>query len=273
VTLGCLFQSLSRYGRNDVVELMIQQQDAPSYKNLIDRGATALTEFFDMRYSHNHCMFGQVIEWFYGSVAGISSTKPGYEEIRIKPYVGNLTSCNSSVNTIRGKVVSNWSVGNDGVFTLDVTIPANTTANISIPKIDYNEDWAIQESRGICWQNGAYGDGTPGITGGADDGKFITLKAGSGKYIFHAGPAELLVPDTSPPTLDTLTSMVTADDATGVTVSSNLETTFSEANALTGSGNITLKNLSGGPDFSCLTKEHSANFDYIYRQAEDMDGK
>jgi alpha-L-rhamnosidase len=220
VTLGYLFQSLSRYGRNDVVELMIQQQDAPSYKNLIDRGATALTEFFDMRYSHNHCMFGQVIEWFYGSVAGISSTKPGYEEIRIKPYVGNLTSCNSSVNTIRGKVVSNWSVGNDGVFTLDVTIPANTTANISIPKIDYNEDWAIQESRGICWQNGAYGDGTPGITGGADDGKFITLKAGSGKYIFHAGPAELLV-----------------------------------------------------PDFSCLTKEHSANFDYIHRQAEDMGGK
>lgn len=192
VTIGYLFQSLSRYGRNDVVELMIQQQDAPSYKNLIDRGATALTEFFDMRYSHNHNMFGQVIEWFYGSVAGISNTKPGYEEIRIKPYVGNLTSCNATVNTIRGNVVSNWRVGKDKVFTLEVTIPANATANVSIPKMGYNEQWVVRESRGLCWKNRAYADGTDGITGGADDGDFITLEVGSGVYTFQAGTKELL---------------------------------------------------------------------------------
>ncbi len=55
-------------------------------------------------------------------------------------------------------------------------------------------------------------------------------------------------PDTTPPTLNTLTSLVPADNATGVAVASNLVATFSEPIALTGSGSITVKNLSGGAD-------------------------
>ena len=51
-----------------------------------------------------------------------------------------------------------------------------------------------------------------------------------------------------PPTLKTQSSVVPADDATDVIANSNLVATFSEAIALTGSGTITLKNLSGGAD-------------------------
>ena len=51
-----------------------------------------------------------------------------------------------------------------------------------------------------------------------------------------------------PPTLNLLTSVTPADDAIDVTVSSNLVANFSEAIALTGSGTINLKNLSGGAD-------------------------
>ncbi len=54
--------------------------------------------------------------------------------------------------------------------------------------------------------------------------------------------------DETPPTLDTLTSLVPADDATNVPVLSNLKATFSEPIKLTGAGSITLKNLSGGAD-------------------------
>jgi hypothetical protein len=52
-----------------------------------------------------------------------------------------------------------------------------------------------------------------------------------------------------PPTLETLTSVVPADDSVDVATFSNLVATFSESIALTGSGSITLKNLSpGGAD-------------------------
>ena len=56
------------------------------------------------------------------------------------------------------------------------------------------------------------------------------------------------VPDQTPPTLDTLTSVVPADGATAVPYYANLQATFSEPIALTGAGSITLRNLSGGAD-------------------------
>ena len=35
--------------------------------------------------------------------------KPGYQEFKIKPYpLGDLTSANASVKTVRGKVSSSW---------------------------------------------------------------------------------------------------------------------------------------------------------------------
>ena len=52
----------------------------------------------------------------------------------------------------------------------------------------------------------------------------------------------------SPPTLDTQTLVTPADGATDVAPTSNLTAAFSEAIALTGSGSILLKNLSGGVD-------------------------
>ena len=51
-----------------------------------------------------------------------------------------------------------------------------------------------------------------------------------------------------PPTLNTLSSVVPADDAEDVITTSNFVATFSEPIALTGSGTINLKNLSAGAD-------------------------
>jgi hypothetical protein len=56
--------------------------------------------------------------------------------------------------------------------------------------------------------------------------------------------------DTTPPTLNTLTSVTPADGATNVPVANDLTATFSEPIALTGAGTITLRNQSGGADIS-----------------------
>jgi Bacterial Ig-like domain len=52
----------------------------------------------------------------------------------------------------------------------------------------------------------------------------------------------------APPTLNTQTLVTPVDGATNVVTSSNLTASFGEAIALTGSGSILLKNLSGGAD-------------------------
>lgn len=182
VTIGYLFQSLSRYERNDIVELMIQQQDAPSYKDLINKGATTLTEFFDLKCSHNHNMFGHVIEWMYSAVAGISATKPGYEEIQIKPYVGKLSSCRGSVQTIRGCVISNWQLVGDK-FKLDVTIPCNSRAVVHIPLLDFT-DVVVKEGATILWEGNGVKGRVDGVSFKEKTKTYVIWNVGSGSYSF-----------------------------------------------------------------------------------------
>jgi hypothetical protein len=80
-------------------------------------------------------MLGQIQEWFYHDLAGIQNApdSPGFKKIIINPQpVGNVTWTKASFNSIRGKIISDWKL-DGGKFTLDVTIPANTTATVCIP--------------------------------------------------------------------------------------------------------------------------------------------
>jgi hypothetical protein len=80
-------------------------------------------------------MLGQIMEWFYHDVAGIGDDPagPGFKKIIIRPQpAGDLTWARASYDSIRGKITSDWKHA-AGKFTLNVTIPANTTATVFIP--------------------------------------------------------------------------------------------------------------------------------------------
>ena len=75
------------------------------------------------------------MEWFYHDLAGIRCDPdgPGFRKIVIRPTItGDLSSVNCSYESIRGPIVSNWKREGDR-FTLDVAIPANTTATVHVP--------------------------------------------------------------------------------------------------------------------------------------------
>ena len=86
--------------------------------------------------SFNHYSFGSVGRWLFGTVAGIDTDGPGYKRIRIEPRPGGgITSAKASYKSIYGKIASDWS--SDGrTFTLNITIPANTTATVYMPAGD-----------------------------------------------------------------------------------------------------------------------------------------
>jgi hypothetical protein len=80
-------------------------------------------------------MFGDVSAWFYKALAGIQPDlqSPGFEHFYVTPHVvGDLTSARGEYNSIRGKIVSDWQVTN-GEFRLRLTVPANSTATVSLP--------------------------------------------------------------------------------------------------------------------------------------------
>lgn len=132
-----LLDVLSTQNRGDIAYSIVNQESFPGWGYMLERGATTLWEhwaFSDNTYSHNHPMFGSVSEWFFKHLAGIQldPTDSGFKKIIIRPEViGDLTWVKAHYFSIYGRIVSQWRLEGDRL-TLDVSIPANTTATVYV---------------------------------------------------------------------------------------------------------------------------------------------
>ena len=128
--------------------------------------------------SQNHCMFGGgLTSWMFQGLGGIRSTAAAYHEITFRPGLeSELTAVSSTIHTIIGKAVSDWTYEND-VLDWTVTIPVNAQGKIGIPV----EGAAVIEESGI---NVYQKDGNGLTYVGMEDGAYV-YNAGSGTYIFH----------------------------------------------------------------------------------------
>ncbi|MEN3323123.1 glycoside hydrolase family 78 protein [Mariniflexile soesokkakense] len=132
-----LFQALARDNENETMYKMNNHYDTPGYGFQIKFGLTTLTEQWDPRKgnSWNHFMMGQIEEWFYRSLAGIvpDEAYPGFKHFFIQPeMVGDMTFVKASYKSVYGMIVSEWKK-EDETFTLNIEIPANTTATVKLP--------------------------------------------------------------------------------------------------------------------------------------------
>ncbi len=201
-----LMLELSRWGYNETAYKLIESKRFPSWGYSIDQGATTIWERWDGYVSgrgfqdpgmnsFNHYALGAVGEWMYRVILGINpdEAQPGYAHFFIKPQPGGtLSSAQGSYNSISGIIRSAWRIERNGTFTLNVTVPGNTTAEISIPKRGYNNNWSVMENGNLCWSNNAYINGVAGISAGAADSSFVTFSLGAGSYNFQAGSSGLL---------------------------------------------------------------------------------
>lgn len=84
--------------------------------------------------SLNHYAYGTIGDWLYRKVAGINLIRPGYKEILISPTLTRgLTEVEARYESMYGTVASRISC-RDGKITVDVEIPANTTAILELPE-------------------------------------------------------------------------------------------------------------------------------------------
>jgi alpha-L-rhamnosidase len=145
VGAGYLNPVLTEMGYPDVAYRLLLNETFPSWGYSIKQGATTIWERWDGwteekgfqdpgMNSFNHYAFGSVGEWLFRSVAGIDLDPeiPGYKRIIIRPYPGGgLEYARAEYDSIHGKISSGWKL-EDGKLTLNVTIPANTTALIHV---------------------------------------------------------------------------------------------------------------------------------------------
>jgi hypothetical protein len=176
-----LLRALTDGGRSDVIFNINNQTNKPGYGMQLTKGKTSLTEAWDGGASQNHFMLGQIQEWFYHDLAGIQSGGNGFKQIIIAPQpVGDVTWVKASYNSIRGKITSDWK-RDDKNFTLDISIPANTTATVFMPAKSAD---AASES-GVA-AGGFKNDGVKFLR--QENGRSI-FETSSGHYVFTSRSA------------------------------------------------------------------------------------
>jgi alpha-L-rhamnosidase len=184
-----LLDALTDGGRVDVAYRLLMQDTYPSWLYPVVHGdATTIWERWDSwsesrgfqnphMTSFNHYAYGAVGDWIYRTVAGLAPAEPGYRVIRVRPRPGGgLSWARAGLETVHGRAAVSWRLDGES-FTLDVTVPANTTAEVWVPDADPS---AVTEG-------GVPADRAEGVraTRRASDGSAV-FTVGSGAYHFRA---------------------------------------------------------------------------------------
>ncbi|GAB3073318.1 hypothetical protein GCM10027053_43420 [Intrasporangium mesophilum] len=136
VSLQPIYEVLMNEGRGEVLWDVLQETTAPSYAYFVNQGLTTIPESWNLAGSQNHMILLQIDEWFSAGLAGIRQApgSVGFDRLIIKPQVvGTLTHVSGSRETPHGTVSSKWTRGAKGLSTMQVSIPAGTTATVYVP--------------------------------------------------------------------------------------------------------------------------------------------
>jgi alpha-L-rhamnosidase len=137
-------------------------------------------------------MLAGVGRLFYESIAGIQEPSyygtrefgAGYGHFQIKPHaLGDLKHAEASIKTVRGIISSSWKRTKNS-FVLEIEIPVNSTAKVSVPTLDLKE-FAITEGGKAIWKNDFYIDGVAGVVDARRDANWVTFDVGSGNFHFE----------------------------------------------------------------------------------------
>jgi alpha-L-rhamnosidase len=162
------------------------QTTYPSYGWERQLGWTGIGENWDSTTrTRDHQMFGTIGQWMYQYLAGLDSTSPGFQTVDIRPLIvpgSGINHVAATYNSDRGLFKSSWTIGGNETITMDVTIPANTTATVYVPATSPSSVTERGSGRD-CRASQA-----PGVTQAGAVGNSIAYKVGSGDYEFVVTP-------------------------------------------------------------------------------------
>ncbi|MFE4834849.1 family 78 glycoside hydrolase catalytic domain [Arthrobacter sp. NPDC056691] len=182
LSTGFLLKQLSDNGYGDVALDVLLQEDAPSWLNQVQRGATTIWETWtgvdangQPTASYNHYSPGGSARWLYEHLAGIRLAAPGWRHVIVEPLINSrITHVAAATGTPFGEIASEWTYS-DGTVVFDVTIPAGVTAEVGL--------------LGATAGSAAL-DGQP-VLEAAETDTGVRVPVGSGTYRFTWAPADI----------------------------------------------------------------------------------
>jgi alpha-L-rhamnosidase len=178
--LGTYFmiEALTAEDRCDLVDCVANTTEPPGWGAMLALGATCIWEQWDGDNSRCHSSYLSIGAWFIKGILGLrpDPEKPGFRHFIVKPGLyEKLGYARGEYNTLYGKITCAWKV-DAGHFTLDLIIPANTSATIFLPSSD---SMTVTES-------GQPLDKADGVRFLRMEGNRAVLEAGSGSYHFDS---------------------------------------------------------------------------------------
>jgi alpha-L-rhamnosidase len=126
---------------------LLMQRECPSWLYPVTMGATTIWERWDSLLpdgsvnpgemtSFNHYSLGAVADWLHRTVGGLAPGAPGYKHLDIQPHPGGgLTYARARHLTPYGMAECSWKIA-AGLITMEVEVPPNTSASVSLPDRD-----------------------------------------------------------------------------------------------------------------------------------------
>lgn len=140
-----IMKVLSNNGLHQLAGDILLKDDCPSWLYSVKLGATTIWELWDgvnpdgsinlfNMNSFNQFGFGTVGDWIFSELCGIKATSPGYQSFSLKPRpVKGIPDFKASYQTPYGQIKCEVVCGSE-MITIDVQVPANTTAELSLPE-------------------------------------------------------------------------------------------------------------------------------------------
>ncbi len=153
---------LSENGRSDVAYTLFEQTKYPSWLYPVLQGATTMWERWnsytiengfgpvDMN-SFNHYAYGAIGEWMFTHCLGIQRDveKPAYKHILLQPKVGGeMSNASGYFESPYGVISSSWEKTATG-FIYTVTVPANTTASLTLQASGIDKVKVLKGAEGV----------------------------------------------------------------------------------------------------------------------------
>jgi alpha-L-rhamnosidase len=132
-------------GAHDIASEVFFKEDFPGWLYAVKKGATTVWErwnsiledgTFDTSgmNSLNHYAYGSIKHWLVSEVTGITPMEPAYRKSRIAPRLTKgMTYAEASLETPYGLLSCSWTC-DQGEICVKVTVPANTTAVLTLPE-------------------------------------------------------------------------------------------------------------------------------------------
>jgi len=138
-----LMRGLTEHGNIDLAFKIATNETYPSWGYMVNKGATTIWELWNgdtadpAMNSGNHVMLlGDLIIWYYEDLAGIKNAPESvaFKQLLMEPkFPEGLSYVNASYKSVYGEIKSEWKK-QDGAFSWNITIPANTSALVKLPK-------------------------------------------------------------------------------------------------------------------------------------------